>query len=793
MALVATRVLIINRQLSFSVRIKQALEQVGGFEVTPFTTADAALDHLRQRPHDVALVDFTLPGMSGIDIILRLRSIQPDIAILASPDVPDITEQVRVLKLNGVFDPSSGARELIPLIQDAITQMHDTLPDTTEAPALTDSETLIIEEASPGLPSFSSLDSVLIRLGGLDMPEGSETIDVDMRGAGYAEDDTDKDSQSIELVLTGNLSKLKDEPKKDPVFRQLAAEEPPLPSLEDGGTVSDLIESMGEADLQEVAEIMIRNQATPVSDSQLDDVDEDDTPAKMILQNALDDTSPLVISLDELLKNIEIQFPEDAEGVKPLPSWVRDIERYVREPDFLDTDMMLTLEEGYDSSVMTTQMHDLEAVEADPGNIETEVMRADQEAVQMVSPLPEDVEEPAPEPEPVLEEVEPPSSAELPPYAFEVEPEPGDVLESEPVSEVLGLAEEDEDEATSAAPVETRQAELPPYEFESETAAALDGEERSALETDLARSTSERAAAALATGEQARIVADDDDPHLAQLALSLTQASLELTAEATLLTLNNEIKAYAGALPFEDLEDLQELIDGDWEAKSGEARIRFITLPSSGQDYMLYSRQTDSGFSLSMVFAGNMPLRVIRRQSDRLVEALRHVPETPAEEPEAEFELEQLEQQVVLEEEAAQESKALLVTEQQQNDVEPTLETRTPYTYLWLVRDAEHTLTPEIAQAIVHDLDDHLVQKGWDVKTLNVYEDYVYLLADVPGEPLANEIVPELKQSSAQIAHAVDNTIDPASLWADSYCVLTPGRELRQDEIQHFINFGRAR
>src|SRR5262249_52166299 len=120
-----------------------------------------------------------------------------------------------------------------------------------------------------------------------------------------------------------------------------------------------------------------------------------------------------------------------------------------------------------------------------------------------------------------------------------------------------------------------------------------------------------------------------ENPYVAQLALSLTQISLELTAESTLLTRNGEVIAYAGRMSREDIEELRGVIDNDWNADPDQARIRFISLPSSGKDYMLYSRATVEDLTLSMVFAGSMPLRDIRRQGKRLSEALIAVPENP--------------------------------------------------------------------------------------------------------------------------------------------------------------------
>src|SRR5262245_43141073 len=125
----ATRVLIINRQLVFAVTLKQALEQTGTFEVHPFTTVDAAFDFLREHPQDVALVDFTLPGNSGGKVIQQLRSIQRDLAVIISPRQPDGEVLLKGLRLQGMVDMPFGARDIIPLIGQAIDQMQQSLPE----------------------------------------------------------------------------------------------------------------------------------------------------------------------------------------------------------------------------------------------------------------------------------------------------------------------------------------------------------------------------------------------------------------------------------------------------------------------------------------------------------------------------------------------------------------------------------------------------------------------------------------------------------------------------------------
>lgn len=258
-----------------------------------------------------------------------------------------------------------------------------------------------------------------------------------------------------------------------------------------------------------------------------------------------------------------------------------------------------------------------------------------------------------------------------------------------------------------------------------------------------------------------------DDPYIAQLALSLTEVSLELTAEATLLTREGQIVAYAGRMAREEVEELRSAIRGDWDANPDEARIRFINLEGSGKDYMLFSRRTVDELTLSLIFSGTTPLRDIRRQGKRLVEALQAVPEVVEV-----AELEMVEQ---------------FVLPESVDDGTP----RTPYAYVWMIRDPDTHISSTLAQAIMRGMNSQLREDAWRLQEIQAKDEYVYLLADVPGETPPYEIVRDLKQRSAEIVYSHNPTLDPNTLWADSYLVVTPGRKLDVDEIQQFIQFER--
>ena len=288
-----------------------------------------------------------------------------------------------------------------------------------------------------------------------------------------------------------------------------------------------------------------------------------------------------------------------------------------------------------------------------------------------------------------------------------------------------------------------------------------------------------------------------DDPYLTQLAVTLTQMTTELTAEATVLTRGNHIVAYSGEMPVEDIDDLGEIINNDWEATTDNARIRFVTLPSSGSDYMLYSKATVGNFTLSMIFAGTKQLRVIRRQGERLLGALEDVPDgNDVDEEVILIESEQVVDSPPVEDEQSSDDVVFEpeshVDEPDALDLEPVdVGPKQPYTFIWLVESFEVQLSEHVAQQLVFWLQVQLNNLHWTTYKLEVHQDFVYLHADVPGEFSPSVLIRSLMERSAKIAQSEDDNL-PDALWADAYLVLTPGRDMTDREIQRFLNFARG-
>jgi CheY-like chemotaxis protein len=62
--------------------INQSILQAAGYQVLTAKCGEAALELLRLRSVDVAIVDNVMPGMNGIDLARRIKSSAPGILVI---------------------------------------------------------------------------------------------------------------------------------------------------------------------------------------------------------------------------------------------------------------------------------------------------------------------------------------------------------------------------------------------------------------------------------------------------------------------------------------------------------------------------------------------------------------------------------------------------------------------------------------------------------------------------------------------------------------------------------------
>jgi two-component system, OmpR family, phosphate regulon response regulator PhoB len=77
------RILIVDDECAIREMIAFSLQRAG-FEAHEASDAEAALDRMAEAPFDLLLVDWMLPGMSGLDLLIRLRkaTVRPGVPVV---------------------------------------------------------------------------------------------------------------------------------------------------------------------------------------------------------------------------------------------------------------------------------------------------------------------------------------------------------------------------------------------------------------------------------------------------------------------------------------------------------------------------------------------------------------------------------------------------------------------------------------------------------------------------------------------------------------------------------------
>lgn len=79
--------------------------QSAGYDVVPFGRGDVALEAIRQVPPDLAILDLTLPGLSGLDVLQGMRR---------RTDCPVLLISARVAEVDRILGLEMGADDYLP-------------------------------------------------------------------------------------------------------------------------------------------------------------------------------------------------------------------------------------------------------------------------------------------------------------------------------------------------------------------------------------------------------------------------------------------------------------------------------------------------------------------------------------------------------------------------------------------------------------------------------------------------------------------------------------------------------
>jgi len=114
------KVLIVDDHTIVREGLRQILEDTSDITVTgEASSAQEVLNKVKNNNFDLVLLDISLPGRSGLDVLKQLKSIKPDLPVLILSMHPEEQYAIRALraKASGYLTKESASDELIKAIR----------------------------------------------------------------------------------------------------------------------------------------------------------------------------------------------------------------------------------------------------------------------------------------------------------------------------------------------------------------------------------------------------------------------------------------------------------------------------------------------------------------------------------------------------------------------------------------------------------------------------------------------------------------------------------------------------
>ena len=99
---IGKRILVVDDEEGLR-RVTQLKLQQAGYEASTAADGQSALDLLVRHPQDLVITDLKMPGMSGIELLTRIRDEYPEIIVILVTAFGTIESAVEAMRL-GAFD-----------------------------------------------------------------------------------------------------------------------------------------------------------------------------------------------------------------------------------------------------------------------------------------------------------------------------------------------------------------------------------------------------------------------------------------------------------------------------------------------------------------------------------------------------------------------------------------------------------------------------------------------------------------------------------------------------------------
>ncbi|MBZ0318223.1 MAG: response regulator [Anaerolineae bacterium] len=722
------RVLIVDSDIGFILRLKKALEELD-FDVRAMGRSRPALSALDEQRYSVAVVDLHLEHGDPAELILGMRVRQPDLPVIVSGSTPSDPDRVPALDVQGYIHKPYVARDLAQLIEHAIKQGYDFYSNLR----------------NKANESSIRRDNVV----------------------------------PIETVVEAAMMQAID---PEPPIEEGATVGRVLELLQDPAVVAEILGGHEANESQQMLPTSPESAVSPLSNRTV----ESGKNMGLMAAAALRITENEAMPLDTVLMRIEQLSQQTGQPqIRPLPSWLKP--RTKEERAYLG--------------------ELLKGLHPTPTTVE-ELLEKTGERLQPIDP---DLFEPKEyDTTPYLAVTQPILLPE-----FDLLPDPltreeiewlqGPSHDSGPINvellEALAEAESDEDPRLYAVLSKTStdsmktvidEAELVPTTLEDVTQAMVlsdQNPETTLPETELLRV--DEAAVEEMLGEMDVI---------ARAALQLTQLSLENSALGILLTHHDYPVGRTGNFSSDIWHEIVQAVLMAWH-REGEnnTRMRYLHLEGYGQ-CLLFSVRSVDDLTLTLVFSGDLPVRMIRKQVAQLTEALMLIPEktTHTDEVHVPAPPEMVEQAATIIEEdvPTQHSRPTdLKAPAGLRDVKPSPNVREPGSYagfacLWLLQ-APNIRLVDYSEPLGYWLQKVASEQDWDFVDVMVGEFWVNVHIEIPVKAQPAEMMDILMgETNRYLLEALGQ--DPqvyGSVWASSYSITAPGRLLEPQAIERFIRY----
>ncbi|MBN1584434.1 MAG: response regulator [Anaerolineae bacterium] len=114
------RILIVDDESRVAFFLQEGLKGLGDeYDVQAIGSAELALEQIHKRPFDLLVVDFRLPGINGLDLIKRVRNVNPGakMILITAYGSPEIESEARQLDISRYLHKPFRIQELMHTVQ----------------------------------------------------------------------------------------------------------------------------------------------------------------------------------------------------------------------------------------------------------------------------------------------------------------------------------------------------------------------------------------------------------------------------------------------------------------------------------------------------------------------------------------------------------------------------------------------------------------------------------------------------------------------------------------------------